>query len=166
MPEPREAPSAAPDPAPASASAEGWLFCVRAGAGRYGFDAGLVAEVVRLGPLTRLPGAPPALPGVFTHRGEVLAVLDLCQVLGLPAAALGLGARVAVLRFGAWRLALLADAVLGLVQVPPAGREPPPAEGGPAARWLRAVGRVGQGSLAILDLPALVEAARQRSFAP
>ncbi len=162
MPEHREAPSAAPDPA----SGEAWLFCVRAGAGRYGFDAGLVAEVVRLGPLTRLPGAPPALPGVFTHRGEVLAVLDLCQVLGLPAAALGVGTRVAVLRVGAWRLALLADAVLGLVQVAPGEREPPPAEGGPAARWLQAVGRAAEGDLAILDLPALVQAARQRSFAP
>jgi purine-binding chemotaxis protein CheW len=162
MPEPREAPSVAPEPAPG----EGWLFCVRAGAGRYGFDAGLVSEVVRLGPLTRLPGAPAALPGVFTHRGEVLAVLDLCQVLGLPAAPLGVGSRVAVLRIGAWRLALLADAVLGLAQVPAAEREPAPAQGGPAGRWLRAVGRAGAEPVAILDLAALVQDARQRSFAP
>lgn len=166
MPETGEAPSAAPDPAPAPETAQSWLFCVRAGAGRYAFDAGLVTEVIRLGPLTRLPGAPPALPGVFTHRGEVLAVLDLCRMLSLPGAPLGLGTRAAVLRVGAWRLALIADAVLGLLQLPAAGSESPPAEGGPASRWLRAVVREGEGGIALLDLPALVQAARERSLSP
>lgn len=164
MPDPGDAPSEAPDPTAAAAAEEGWLFSVRAGAGRYAFDAGLVTEVVRLGPLTRLPGAPAALPGVFVHRGEVLAVLDLCRLLGLPAAPLGLGARVAVLRVGAWRLALLADAVLGVARVPASDRDPPPAQGGPAAGWLRAVGRTAEGSVAILDLPALVAAARERGL--
>lgn len=166
MSAPRDAPCAVPDPAAAAAADEAWLFCVRAGAGRYGFDAALVSEVVRLGPLTRLPGAPAALPGVFVHRGEVLAVLDLCRALGLPAAVQGLGARVAVLHVGAWRLALLADAVLGLARVPASDREPPPAEGGPAARWLQAVGRTAEGTLAVLDLAALVGAVRERSLAP
>ena len=55
---------------------EDWFFCLRLLGGRYAFEAALVSEVVRLGPLTRLPAAPPFLTGVFTHRGEVLPVLD------------------------------------------------------------------------------------------
>ncbi len=161
MAEPSDATRAAP---PAPAAGEAWLFCVRAGGGRYAFDAGLVSEVVRLGTLTRLPGAPPLLPGVFTHRGEVLAVLDLCRALSLPAAALGASSRAAVLQVGEWRLALLADAVEGLAAVPGKAIEAPPAGSGPAASWLTAVVRDGRGPIAVLDLPRLVAAARARSL--
>ncbi len=160
MAEPREAPSAAP-----VAPVEARLFCVRAGGGRYAFDAALVSEVVRIGPLTRLPGAPPALPGVFTHRGEVLAVLDLCQVLGLSPVTPGANTRVAVLRVGPWRLALLADAMEGLC-APEGDLEAPPAEGGVASAWLTAVTRDARGPLAVLDLARLVQAARARSVEP
>lgn len=163
MAEPREAPSAAPSaPGPRDAG----LLCVRAGPGRYGFDAGLVGEVVRLGPLTRLPGAPAFLPGVFTHRGEVLAVLDLCQALSLPPASVGVSARAAVIRVGEWKLALLADAIEGLVAVPGRSLEAPPSGASPAAAWLSAVYRDGRGPIAVLDLPRLVAAARDRSRAP
>jgi purine-binding chemotaxis protein CheW len=161
MAEPREAPSAEP---PAPGPADAWLFCVRAGGGRYAFDAALVGEVIRLGTLTRLPGAPAFLPGVFTHRGEVLAVLDLCQALSLPAAALGASTRAAVVRVGEWRLALVADAVEGLAQIQRRSLDAPPAGGGPAAAWLTAVGHDGRGPVAILDLPRLVAAARERSL--
>ncbi len=162
MAESREASSGAPAaPAPGSAS----HFCVRAGPGRYAFDAALVTEVVRLGPLTRLPGAPAALPGVFPHRGEVLAVLDLCQVLGLPPVTTGPATRVAVLKVGPWRLALLADAVEGLVS-PEGAVEPAPASGGQAAEWLAGIGKDARGDLAVLDLRRLVEAARSRGVAP
>jgi purine-binding chemotaxis protein CheW len=154
MAEPGEAPRAPQDATPAD---EARLFCLRVGAGRYALDAALVAEVVRLGPLTRLPAAPAWLPGVFAHRGEVLAVLDLPRLLGQPPASLAAGARAAVIRSGAWRLALVADAVEGLSAVPRAALEPPPAEGaGPVS----AVGRDGRGPLAVLDLPGLVAAAR------
>jgi purine-binding chemotaxis protein CheW len=163
MAEPSDAPRAAPiAPAPGDA----WLFCVRAGGGRYAFDAALVSEVVRLGTLTRLPGAPSFLPGVFTHRGDVLAVLDLCQALSLPAAALGASARAAVLRVGEWRLALLADAVEGLAAVPARTLEAPPAGSGPATPWLTAVGRDRRGPIAVLDVARLVAAARDRSLGP
>jgi len=161
MSEPGEASRATP-PSPGDAR----LFCVRAGGGRYAFDASLVGEVVRLGPLTRLPGAPSHLPGVFTHRGEVLAVLDLCRVLSLPAAARAASSRVAVLEVGEWRLALLADAIEGLTAVPRRAMGPAPAGAGPAAAWLTGVARDGRGPVAVLDLPRLVAAARERSVGP
>lgn len=158
MAEPRRAPG------PGPAHGEQWLFCVRVGGSRYAFDAGLVTEVVRVGPLTRLPAAPPFLPGVFAHRGEVLAVLDLARLLGPRPVAMGASTRAAVVRAGPWHLALVADAVEGLSAV--SSVEPPPAEGGEAAPWLTAVAEDEAGPMGVLDLPGLVASARARSGVP
>src|SRR6266540_3125942 len=73
------------DGASRASAPDAWFFCLRLIGGRYAFEAPLVTEVVRLGPLTRLPAAPSFLPGVFTHRGEVLPVLDVGQLVGQSA---------------------------------------------------------------------------------
>jgi purine-binding chemotaxis protein CheW len=150
-----------------SGAGEARLFCLRLLGGRYAFEATLVTEVVRLGPLTRLPAAPPFLRGVFSHRGEILPVLDVNQLLGLRPLQLGAAARAAVVRAGPWKVAVLAEAVEGLVALDRAALQAPPAEApGGAAEFLTAVARDGRGELAVLDLERLVEAAQARSVAP
>src|SRR5512147_2233226 len=79
---------------------EAWLFGIRMLGGRYAFEAPLVTEVVRLGPLTRLPSAPGFLPGVFTHRGEVLPVLDVAQLVGEGPVAIRPSTRAAIVHTG------------------------------------------------------------------
>jgi purine-binding chemotaxis protein CheW len=150
--------------APAPGASEAWLFCLRILGGRYAFEAGLVTEVVRLGPLTRLPSAPAFLPGVFTHRGEVLPVLDMNQLLGQQPVAIRGSTRAAVVRSGPWKVAVLAEQVEGLLSVRREALETPPAgaAGGPA-EFLSAVTRDRRGEIAVLDLPRLVDAARARS---
>ena len=100
-----------------SGASDAQLFCLRLLGGRYAFEASLVAEVVRLGPLTRLPAAPPFLPGVFSHRGEILAVLDVNQLFGMRPLPLGAAARAAVVRAGPWKVAPL-PSMLGPSQCP------------------------------------------------
>jgi len=148
--------------APGDPTADAWYFAVRLGEGRYAFDAPLVTEVVRLGPLTRLPAAPPFLPGVFTHRGEILPVLDLGELLLRRGTELEPGARAAVVQAGPWRVAVVADEIEGLLSVPRRRLEqPPPGHG--ASEFLRAVAVDGAEDLAILDMVRLVAAARARS---
>jgi purine-binding chemotaxis protein CheW len=142
---------------------EAWFFCLRLLGGRYAFEAPLVTEVVRLGPLTRLPAAPSFLPGVFTHRGEVLPVLDIGQLVGHGAIPLRPSTRVALVHCGPWKVAVVSDAVEGLVAIPRRSLEPPPAESTGVAEFLSAVGRDVHGPVAILDLPRLVETARARA---
>jgi len=114
-----------PDPRdPSGASAEAWFFCLRLLGGRYAFDAPLVIEVVRLGPLTRLPAAPSFLPGVFTHRGEVLPVLDVGQLVGQGAVPLRPSTRAAIVHCGPWKVAVVSEAVEGLVAIPRRQLEP------------------------------------------
>ena len=153
-----------PDPqGPRGASAEAWFFCLRLLGGRYAFDAPLVTEVVRLGPLTRLPAAPSFLPGVFTHRGEVLPVLDVGQLVGQNAVPIRPSTRAALVHCGPWKVAVVSEAVEGLVSISRRNLEPPPAESSGVAEFLSAVGRDKHGTIAVLDLPRLVEAARARA---
>jgi purine-binding chemotaxis protein CheW len=145
------------------AAPDAWFFCLRILGGRYAFEAPLVTEVVRLGPLTRLPAAPSFLPGVFTHRGEVLPVLDISQLVGQPAVAIRASTRAAIVHCGPWKVAVVSEAVEGLVSIPRRVLESPPAESTGVAEFLSAVGRDRSGPIAILDLPRLVESARARA---
>ena len=145
-------------------SGDAWFFCLRILGGRYGFEAPLVNEVVRLGPLTRLPAAPSFLPGVFTHRGEVLPVLDIGQLVGQSPLPIRPSTRAAIVHCGPWKVAVVSESVEGLVSIPRRAIEPPPAESSGVAEFMTAVARDGEGSIAILDLPRLVEAARNRAI--
>jgi purine-binding chemotaxis protein CheW len=145
-------------------SGDAWFFCLRILGGRYGFEAPLVTEVVRLGPLTRLPAAPSFLPGVFTHRGEVLPVLDIGQLVGQSALPIRASTRAAIVHCGPWKVAVVSESVEGLVVVSRRSIEPPPAESSAVAEFMIAVARDREGTIAILDLPRLVESARGRAI--
>lgn len=162
MPEPSKS-AQQPEPAAQAAVPEAWFFCLRLLGGRYAFEAPLVTEVVRLGALTRLPAAPAFLPGVFTHRGEVLPVLDIAQLVGQGAVSLRPSTRAAIVHCGPWKVAVVSDSVEGLVSIPRRQLEPPPAESTGVAEFLSAVGRDQTGAIAVLDLPRLVETARARA---
>jgi purine-binding chemotaxis protein CheW len=144
-------------------SGDAWFFCLRILGGRYAFEAPLVTEVVRLGPLTRLPAAPSFLPGVFTHRGEVLPVLDIGQLVGQSPLPIRPSTRAAIVHCGPWKVAVVSESVEGLVSIPRKSIEPPPAESSSVAEFMTAVARDREGSIAILDLPRLVETARSRA---
>ncbi len=151
------------DPSAHAGGPEAWFFCLRLLGARYAFEAPLVTEVVRVGPLTRLPAAPAFLPGVFTHRGEVLPVLDIGQLVGHAAIPIRASTRAALVHCGPWKVAVVSESVEGLVAIPRRSLEPPPAESSGVAEFLSAIGRDRQGAIAILDLPRLVETARARA---
>jgi purine-binding chemotaxis protein CheW len=142
---------------------EAWFFCLRMLGGRYAFEAALVTEVVRLGPLTRLPAAPAFLPGVFTHRGEVLPVLDIAQLVGHGSIPIRASTRAAIVHCGPWKVAVVSESVEGLVTIPRRALEPPPSQSVGVAEFLSGVAQDRLGAVAILDLPRLVEAARARA---
>src|SRR3954469_20247620 len=48
----------------------------------YAIPADAASEVVSFPELTRVPGAPPHLLGVFAHRGEVIPVIDIALLVG------------------------------------------------------------------------------------
>ncbi len=69
-------------------------------------------EVVSLPALTRVPGAPPHLLGVFAHRGEVIPVIDLPMLTGTKVD--GVMKRAVLVRVPRGGLALTATRVAGV----------------------------------------------------
>ena len=53
----------------------------------YAVPVGNVVEIVSLGDLATIPGARPEVLGVRNLRGQILPVIDLALLLGIPAAA-------------------------------------------------------------------------------
>lgn len=84
---------------------------------RYGVAVGQVREVLRLGELAWVPGAPSACLGVVNLRGQIVSVLDLRQMLGQPQVEPDAASRLLVIDYGESALALLVDRVLELFTV-------------------------------------------------
>jgi purine-binding chemotaxis protein CheW len=100
---------------------------------RYAIESRYVVEVFRLKELSPLPGAEHPVFGMTAWRGELLTILDLRTVLGLPATALNDLSRVIVLGLPRPVFGVLADAVLELGTLPASSIQTPP-EGAAAKR--------------------------------
>ncbi|HUK66959.1 MAG TPA: chemotaxis protein CheW, partial [Anaeromyxobacteraceae bacterium] len=87
-----------------------WLTFMLGGE-EYGVAIGQVREILKAPSITEVPRAPSHVLGVIMVRGEVIAVFDPRQRLGLPAAAPSRQSRVLVCEAGAGRRGLLVDAV-------------------------------------------------------
>lgn len=63
------------------------LLCFAVGGQTFGLPIDAVKETIEARPLTRLFLVPPFVAGLVNLRGDVVAVLNLLALLGLPAAA-------------------------------------------------------------------------------
>ncbi|MEO4046775.1 chemotaxis protein CheW [Pseudomonas sp. CAU 1711] len=95
------------------ARAESLFLLFAVGAERYALEAREVAEVLPLRRLRPLPRAPAWVAGLLAHRGELLPVLDLSQLLLDQAAARRTSTRLALVHY---RVADAGEArLLGLI---------------------------------------------------
>jgi chemotaxis signal transduction protein len=101
-------------------AASGACLIFRLGAGRWYLPVVSVVEVLRGAPLTRVPGASGAVRGLVNHRGRVLTVAHLGQILGVPLDADG-NDDVVVVEAAGQRFALAVDGVLELSAEPRTG---------------------------------------------
>ncbi len=114
------------------------VMLVEVGGSSYALPVSALREIVRLPPLTRVPGLPEFVAGLANVRGRVLAVIDLRPLLGLEAAR---GDRLVILdgtgngtgnggaSFGNGNRAIVGivvDAARDLVQLPEGALEPLP----------------------------------------
>jgi purine-binding chemotaxis protein CheW len=102
------------------------LLGVRVGAVEFGLPLDRVLEVVRVPPITRLPFPPPSIAGVASVRGSLVPVMDLGVRLLGPSADPGGRLVVVADPAGGGEVALLVDAVTGLIAAGERGAEPPP----------------------------------------
>lgn len=116
---------------------------------RYAIDAATVAAVLPRVEVRRLPQAHEAVAGVVDYRGEVLPLIDLCQLaLGRPAREV-MSTRIVLADYTdrsgtARRIGLLAERVVDTVRLEPDAFAPSGVDQ-PEARYLGPVARDAHG---------------------
>src|SRR5258708_10998428 len=91
------------------------LVIFKIGEQEFAVDAAAVEQVLRAVEIVPLPEAPAGVRGVVNLRGRIVPVFDLWARFGQPARALRAGDHLLVARTH-WRtVALLVDAVVGVV---------------------------------------------------
>lgn len=150
-----------------SAVAEGEPFLVmRVGSVWLGLDVSKVEEVSAAIDATPIPLVPAHIPGVIALHGQVVPLLDLQQFLELDDLAATQEAResfarVVAVSAGDYRVGLLAHQVRGIVRVSlDALREPHAILGERLRAFTSHELHLRDSVLAVLDLPALLDAAR------
>lgn len=116
-----------------------------------------VKEIIEYDTVTRIPGAPVWVRGVFNLRGSVVPVIDLAVKLGMPPSTLTRWSCIVVVevKMGGDRivLGLLSDAIGQVMELEPGDVVPPPPFGTPVhVDYLMGVGRVGTGKKFVLML--------------
>ena len=84
----------------------------------YAFETAYVREVCPLHDLTPVPCTPPHLCGIVNLRGQILAVLDVKRLFGLPENRLVDRHHIIVLHKDQEDVGILADAIHGVQAVP------------------------------------------------
>jgi purine-binding chemotaxis protein CheW len=114
------APAQAPDRGPTLEIVE---FCL--GGEYYAVDATYVREVFPLTELTYIPCTPVFVLGVVNVRGEIVSVIELKKLFGLPERGLTDLNKVVILHTDALTFGILADRIVGVRDLPVAEIQAP-----------------------------------------
>jgi chemotaxis signal transduction protein len=76
-----------------------------------------VRETLPLLPITRVVLTPACLAGVFSLRGDIVPVIDLCVLLGLPPTETGDDSRIVVIKHEAGTLGIVVDRLRDLRRI-------------------------------------------------
>ena len=90
------------------------------GSDRFALGCAEVIEVVPRVELRSIPHAPEIVPGLFTYRGAIVPVVDLCQLVRRVPCPERLSSRIIVVRpkgFGERLLGLLAERVVETIEL-------------------------------------------------
>jgi purine-binding chemotaxis protein CheW len=128
---------------------------------RYGFDVGLVREIVWLPALSPIEELPPYIAGVFNLHGRVIPVLDLCQRFGRAPEPYRLSDRIIVIAGPVGRVGLIVNELHDLATLPNAAIAPAHSYQGAGgeARFVLGEAKLTEGLTMLLDIPALLSSA-------
>jgi purine-binding chemotaxis protein CheW len=152
------------EPALASPATRVPTCLVVLGGEQFAIDVRHLREVMIVEKLTAVPGAPAFLRGLASLRGEVLAILDVAPVLGLPSCGVGLAGKALVIEPASGQVAIVVDEVLGLEtfdEIRPPEDTRPTEHAAFGMGWLERDGR----PITLLDIPKVVNELKVRSRA-
>jgi purine-binding chemotaxis protein CheW len=133
----------------------------RLSAETYALPVNRVREILRVGVITRVPGAPLHVRGVTNLRGRILPVVELRTRITLSELTLTPAARVIVVEVRGRTLGILVDEVSDIVWVEKSLFGPPPREiVNGTTDYVSGVGRVGERLVLMMDLDTAMRVAR------
>lgn len=156
-----------PQRASAPPAAKHVLFSLNAA--HYAVPLANVLELQRMPHITVLPNVPDWLHGVTNLRGEVLSVVDLRSLLGLPAAESSASKRLIVVRSTREEISTgwIVDQVLGIRGIAAEDLKPRSTlMAGPAASFLSGVVEQDTHLIAVLDVNRVLSSPEMRQFEP
>lgn len=129
------------------------LLLFRLSGETYALPIEQVHEILRVGGLTRVPGAPRHVRGVMNVRGRILPVVELRTRITLGELSLTESSRVILVEVSGKLLGLLVDKVADVVRVPSDIFSAPPVEVvNEVTDYVSAVGRLGEQLVLLVDL--------------
>lgn len=118
-----------------------------------GIDIRVVHEINRNLDITPIPHAPDHVRGVVNLRGDVITVIDVRRVLGMPPTEIGDDTRNLIVHEQDEVVGLCVDRVSDIVTVQPDDLDPPPLNlKGADRRYIEAICRSNETIVAILDV--------------
>ncbi|HXY42248.1 MAG TPA: chemotaxis protein CheW [Vicinamibacteria bacterium] len=122
-----------------------------------------VKEILEYDTITRVPGTPPCVRGVFNLRGSVVPVVDLALKFGLPASRITKRTCIVVVEVDLDRrrtvMGVIADAVSQVLDLGSGDVEPPPAFGTRVHMdHLLGMGKAGKKFILLLDINRVLSA--------
>ncbi len=116
-------------------------------------DVDVVQEINRHLTITEVPHAPNTVRGVINLRGEVVTVVDMRTILGLPPGKVTRECRNVVIHSEGELIGLVVDRIADILTIPTSEITPPPANiDGIEGRFFKGVYTTENGIAVILDV--------------
>lgn len=123
----------------------------------YAVDVMQIREVLRVGEIAPVPGAPSHVLGIINLRGTVVTVIDARTRMGLPTRPADEASRVIIIEGAGQVMGMLVDSVTEVVELADSAIEPSPEVGGEEqSRYFRGVTSRQGGLTIVVDLDRLL----------
>lgn len=123
----------------------------------YGVDIFQVREIIRVPPVTQIPGAPEYVQGVINLRGGVIPIIDLRKRFGMEAGADDGDRRIVVVELGEQTVGMVVDGVSEVLGIDAALIEPPsPFIASAHSQAIEGIAKLREKLIILLDLEALL----------
>jgi purine-binding chemotaxis protein CheW len=127
----------------------------------YALDISHVIEIIRIQPVTPVPGAADYIEGLINLRGRVVPVVDLRKRFYLPARATGDRSRIIVVQVADDIVGAVVDAVSEVIMVNPDLIEPAAKiVSGVDAEYIRTIAKIEGHLVAVLNPDKILEYAQ------
>lgn len=142
------------------------LVCFYLNDQEYAARIGDVKETLTMRPISAVFLTPEWVAGIINLRGDVVAVLDLSLMLGMPPTKPGDDSRIVIARVGELRAGILVDRMAELRELDLSELQPPPPTlSGEAAALMLGIATVEDSKpLRVLDLSHIFESERLRDY--